>query len=150
VANVPVTVDLHGVTDGPDQRFWAVGTGGTILRSLPNPLDPWTVIGEEVTTEDLNAITFFGSIGIAVGNNGTILYSNGGSTWAQVDSPTTARLNGVGYTGSGQGGGFVAVGEGQTVIWSQLGTIWTDAVVPVRNASWGSIRGRWNAPPSRR
>jgi len=143
VSSIPVSQDLHGIAEGPNSRFWAVGAGGTILRSLGNPDAAWEQVGEGVTTEDLNAVAFFGLIGVAVGDNGTVLYSNGGSVWALVDAPTTKNLHGVAYTGSGGGGGFVAVGDQSTVIWSATGINWQAAVVPVRAASWGTIRGRW-------
>jgi hypothetical protein len=142
-SSVPTTEDLYGVALGPNQEFWAVGGGGTILRSLPNPALAWTQIASGVTTSTLRAVTFFGLIGVAVGDDGTILYSNGGDSWSPVDSPTSETLNGVAYTGSGAGGGFVAVGNSGTVLWSEFGTTWTAGAVPVRKASWGSMRHGW-------
>jgi hypothetical protein len=149
---VPTTSDLLGVAEGPgnpSRRFWCVGRGGTLLRSQPNARD-WEAQISGVTV-DLNAIAFAllssGWIGVAVGDGGTILYSNGGATWTQVDTPTQQNLYAVAYTGSGAGGGFVAAGEESTLLWSELGSLWQDVVVPVRPTSWGSIRNAW-APAS--
>ncbi|MDM7915175.1 MAG: hypothetical protein QUU85_07905, partial [Candidatus Eisenbacteria bacterium] len=149
-AQVPTDRDLFGVAGGPGAtpgRFWAVGDGGTILRSLPNP-QTWEAIPSG-TTRALRAVTFFGNFGVAVGDEGTILYSNGGSSWTAVDSGTTQNLRGVAYTGSGEGGGFVAVGDGGTILWSALGLAWEAAVVPTQATTWGTLRGRWSGSPGR-
>jgi hypothetical protein len=143
-ASVPTPLNLRGTAEGPSHRFYAVGDDGIVLRSSADPSTEWQRIALNATTENLNAITFFGFLGLAVGDHGTILYSNGGDAWSRVDSPTTYDLNGISYTGSGEGGRFVAVGDSSTVIWSTLGTVWESGVVtPTRSTSWGSIRGRW-------
>ena len=146
---VPTDADLRGVASGPGTppgRFWAVGTGGTVLRSIPSATE-WELLDPPVSV-DLNAVVFSpplhqGTVGVAVGDAGTILWSNGGHLWNEVDSPTTENLYGVAYTGSGLGGGFVAVGEGNTILWSADGISWNDVLVPIRKTTWGSIRGSW-------
>jgi photosystem II stability/assembly factor-like uncharacterized protein len=140
---VPTTANLRGVTIGPgaSPRFWAVGDDGVILRSIPNARE-WEAIFSPVTTR-LHGVAFEGSIGVAVGDGGTVLYSNGGEIWSPVQVPTGANLYAVAYTGSGAGGAFVAVGEENTVIWSAVGLVWEQKTVPVRKTTWGGIRGRW-------
>lgn len=150
VSAIPTSMDLFGVAEGPYGRFWAVGAGGMILRSLPNPAEAWERIASGATASTLRAVAFFGFYGVAVGDGGTILYSNGGDSWSPVDSPTGADLNGVGYTGSGLGGGFVAVGDQGTVLWSEVGNMWSEAVVPVRSVSWGQVRQGWGPSPTRK
>jgi hypothetical protein len=152
---VAADADLYGVAPGPGAppgRFWAVGAGGTILRSLPN-VQTWDQLVSP-TSVDLNAITFSpqltqGVIGIAVGDGGTILYSNGGENWMEVDSGISEDLYGVAYTGSGPSGGFVAVGDANVILWSALGVVWEGVLVPVEETSWGSIRGSWATPSSK-
>ena len=147
VADLPTDVDLRGIGAGPGAapgRFWAVGEGGVILRSLPN-VTQWDLLSSP-TTVDLNGVAFFGLYGVAVGDDGTILYSNGGDIWTPVDAAgTTEDLYGVAYTGSGAGGGFVAVGDENAVLWSHDGLVWQGAIVATREASWGSIRGSWRS-----
>lgn len=140
---VPTVENLRGVAVGPGAtpRFWAVGDGGVILRSLPNA-QTWELLSSPVTVR-LNAIIFEGQIGVAVGDGGTVLYSNGGETWSIMETPTGENLYAVARTGSGAGGGFVAVGEGNTVLWSSLGLVWELKPVPVKTASWGTVRGAW-------
>jgi photosystem II stability/assembly factor-like uncharacterized protein len=144
---VPTTEDLLGVAEGPgnpNTRFWAVGKSGTLIRSLPNA-EQWEALSSTVGV-DLHAVTFQPpayTIGVAVGDGGTILFSNGGATWTQVDSHTTANLYGVGYTGSGTGGGFVAVGDSNVILWSGDGMTWVDVIVATKSQTWGSIRGSW-------
>ncbi len=146
VESVPSSEDLLGVTVGPgaSQRFWAVGRNGVILRSLPNP-QQWDLLDSPAQT-DLNSVTFYGEYGVAVGDGGTILFSNGGATWTSVESPTTQDLYGVAYTGSGLGGRFVAVGDENTILFSTLGNQgWTSGVVASKRTSWGVLRGSWGS-----
>jgi photosystem II stability/assembly factor-like uncharacterized protein len=140
---VPTTQNLRGVAVGPGAtpRFWAVGDGGVILRSQPNA-QTWEQLTSPVTVR-LNAVVFEGQIGIAVGDGGTVLYSNGGDIWSVMEAPTAANLYAVARTGSGAGGGFVAVGDENTVLWSVLGLTWELKPVPVKTASWGTVRGAW-------
>lgn len=152
---VPTTEDLLGVAEGPGNpstRFWAVGRNGTLLRSLPNA-DQWEILDSTVGV-DLHAIAFQPpayTIGVAVGDDGTILFSNGGGTWTAVDSHTTAHLYGVGYTGSGGGGGgFVAVGDSNVILWSGNGTAWQDVIVATQPQTWGGIRSSWATERSAR
>ncbi len=148
---VPTGADLHGVADGPGNplaRFWAVGAGGVILRSIPSAQE-WEALTSPVTV-DLHAIAFSpplppdnSVIGVAVGNGGTILFSNGGQIWSQIPSGVTADLYGVAFTGSGAGGGFVTVGDENTILWSAFGNAWQEVLVPTEPTSWGRVRGAW-------
>ena len=145
---VPTDANLRGVALGPGAvpgRFWAVGEGGVILRSIPNG-NEWESLGSP-TSADLNAVAFDpGYIGIAVGDGGVILYSNGGDNWVIAETgELAADLYGVSYTGSGAGGGFVAVGDDNTILWSQFGLVWQEGVVATEETSWGKIRASWRS-----
>lgn len=151
VESVPTGLDLRGVGLGPGAapgRFWAVGEEGVILRSTPNPTT-WEAQASPTSTR-LSDVVFFGNLGVAVGDGGTILYSNGGDLWTAVESGTSENLYGVAYTGSGAGGGFVAVGEANVILWSRFGNVWIDVIVSVETTSWGSIRSRWLPLPDDR
>lgn len=153
--NVPTTRDLQGIGSEPlgntAPRFWAVGDAGTILLSPTSPAGVWTLQSSPVTA-DLHAVALFRLlpdnvlIAIAVGNGGTILRSTDTATWTQIDSGTTQDLYGVAYTGSGSGGGFVAVGEQNTILWSPTGLVWSNVVVPTERTTWGRVRGAWRSP----
>lgn len=148
VAPDPTAEDLLAVAEGPGSplpRFWAVGRNGTILRSTSNA-QQWTQLDSPVSV-DLNGIVFFGATGVAVGEGGTILFSNGGETWTPVESPTPQDFYAVAYTGSGLGGRFVAVGEENAIVYSTLGNVWDQGVVASRKTTWGGVRGAWG--PSR-
>lgn len=154
-AIVPTTRNLHGICSEPEGTtgpvFWAVGEGGTILVSSVNPAGTWELQASPVSV-DLHAVAMYRLlpdnvvIAIAVGDGGTIIRSTDRATWTQVDSGTTLDLYGIAYTGSGTGGGFVAVGDESTVLWSPTGVVWSGAVVPTEKKSWGNVRGAWRNP----
>ncbi len=83
------------------------------------------------------------SLIVAVGDSGTILYSNGGVTWAAATTvPTPNNLRGVTYMypnpatttlPSGSAGAWIAVGAGGTLISSVNGVNWTAVTSPTTN-----------------
>ncbi len=157
--SVPTTRDLHGIASEPVgsliPRFWAVGDAGTILLSSTSPAGTWVSQTAPVSA-NLRAVAIHRLLPdnvltcVAVGEGGTILRSTDTATWTQVDSGTLRNLYGVAYTGSGSGGGFVAVGEQNTILWSPTGLDWSNVVVPVEKSTWGTIRGAWRNPGSGR
>jgi photosystem II stability/assembly factor-like uncharacterized protein len=103
---------------------WAVGeTGGQIHvfdETVTYPSNPWKTYKLPVSTT-LRAITFAGkSLGLAVGDKGTILRSvdGKGQVWKQVTSPVTATLRAVAMRGSSLAW---AVGDKGTVLHSSDG-----------------------------
>ncbi len=63
VDGVPTEEELRGIALGPGAlpgRFWAVGTGGTILRSIPNATE-WTELETPIDI-DLNGIGFLAAL----------------------------------------------------------------------------------------
>ena len=72
----------------------------------------------------LNDIAYNNSILVTVGDEGTILTSVDGITWAERVSGTDENLNAVNYASNiGQ---FIAVGNNNVIIKSDDGIIWTD------------------------
>ncbi len=89
-------ISLNGVTCG-DDRFVAVGdkpaSGGdaVILRS-----DSWAsnwISVTSPTTSDLNAVYYGNGRYVAVGDSGTIYYSDNGTSWTAATSNTATNIN---------------------------------------------------------
>ncbi|MBC8042686.1 MAG: T9SS type A sorting domain-containing protein [Rhizobacter sp.] len=101
----------------------AVGVGGTILRSADGGAN-WVNVSSSVTnldnitaplTTDLLSVEFVDeTIGYACGKNGVILQTNdGGLSWRQQPSGTTADINDIAVSANGTGN---AVGSGTTAL----------------------------------
>ena len=132
-------VNLYGVAKMADDRFLAVGAGGTILRTAngndweemdsPTSADLFGVAAREGGTPQ--------NIVVAVGAGGVIFYTTAyGNTWHQADSPVTRTLRDVTFTGSE----FLACGDNETLIRSVNGQVWTDHTA-AEKPSWGNIKG---------
>jgi len=67
-----------------NKQFVGVGNGGLIATSADglNWTDDYNA---GVTTADLNAVAWNGSVYVAVGNDETVLHSTDGTTWTSVD-----------------------------------------------------------------
>jgi len=117
IANpLPTPNNLYALTYGGN--YLAAGAGGVILLSADAAT--WTAQASG-TANDLYGLANNGSgLYVAVGANGTIIYSGGGN-WSAASSPTSNALYGVAY-GSGQ---FVAVGAQGAVLSSSDGVNWT-------------------------
>lgn len=148
------SLSLKSITWGEDLinvgvgRFVAVGDNGEILVS--NDGISWRfyknqiIIGDETvevnwTVKDLNAIFWSNGLYVAVGEEGTILISEGPQfveevsevdqevtlvetwNWLEVDSGIVADLYGVTWGG----GKYVAVGNGGNILYSNDGITWT-------------------------
>jgi hypothetical protein len=96
---------------------WILGTGGTILRRVPNG---WSQAVTSVTEEVWGVAGDALDALVAVGQNGLILESSdSGATWLQRASPTTRTLFAVASDGNGR---MVAVGSGGTILVRENGT----------------------------
>ena len=89
--------------------------------AVADPLDTWHLRYTSSYSTSVYAITYANGIFVAVGNQGTILYSVDGIAWEPRTSGTSMNLNGVTY-GNGT---FVAVGDHGTILISPDGQIWT-------------------------
>ena len=81
------------------------------------------------TSQSLHGVAFGNGVYVAVGDNGTILYSTDTATWIPEVSGTTNRLNGVKYGNNG----FVAVGDASAIFQSTDGITWVQRASPVSN-----------------
>ncbi len=103
------TGDLNAAGCGPDGQFWAVGSGGTILRGFGAGWAP-SASGSEVELYGVAGLA--GGRAVAVGAAGTLLAFDG-AQWQARPTPTDATLYGVwGLAGDA----IVAVGQGGTVL----------------------------------
>ncbi len=93
--------------------------------------DPFDVLNPRFsgTSQSLHGVTFGNGAYVAVGDNGTILYSTDSITWIPEASGTTNRLNGVKYGANA----FVAVGDASTILNSSDGITWSQCSSPVTN-----------------
>ncbi|HCX75624.1 MAG TPA: photosystem I reaction center subunit IV, partial [Algoriphagus sp.] len=93
--------------------LYLAGTNGFITRSSDSG-GTWDLSVTSNSTTNLKDLMFFDfAIGIAIGENGLILYSFGGSQWEPVNSGTSRNLNGLAKLGEFQA---IAVGDGGTII----------------------------------
>lgn len=75
--------------------LYLAGTGGLITRSSDSG-ETWDLGVNSSTAEDLKDLMFFDyAEGIAIGSNGEILYSFGGTNWEKVESLTSKNFNGL-------------------------------------------------------
>lgn len=75
--------------------LYLAGTGGFITRSSDSGVT-WDLNIDSGTPNDLKDLMFFDFIeGIAIGSNGELLYSYGGTNWEKVESLTSENFNGL-------------------------------------------------------
>ncbi|WP_268033263.1 YCF48-related protein [Algoriphagus sp. PAP.12] len=73
--------------------LYLAGTGGFITRSSDSGVT-WDLNIDSATPNDLKDLMFFDyAEGIAIGSNGEILYSYGGTNWEKVESLTSENFN---------------------------------------------------------
>lgn len=119
---------INDVTFSEEGIAWAVGDGGTILRSPPDSPDygnNWIPVvgGMGVNLQDIQFINPFE--GWIVGNGGTILHTiDGGATWEIETSPTSQNLQSVYFLDAVHGW---AVGNNGTILYWD-GSVWALAV----------------------
>jgi len=113
---------LKGIQMISSTEGWACGDAGAMLHTV-DAGESWTVI--TLTGSDLHQIVFKdASIGIVVGDNGTVFVTtNGGTNWIAKSSSTSSQLRGAAYAG---GSTFYAVGDdGAAVKSTDNGNTWT-------------------------
>ena len=128
------TTTFNDITHTPGYaRLVAVSSGGQAFLSNNNGV---TWAAQSSAGPALNGVDFFegANIGVAVGNNGTILRSvDAGSNWAAVSSGTAQDLFGVHCIGSPTSptDTIVAVGAGGTIVRStDAGLTWAVTTLP--------------------
>lgn len=138
---------LNAVCFRPDgRRGWAVGDGGTMLRTT-NAGAGWLRVSVP-TTFDLNGVWFTGDAdGWAVGNGGVVLRTtDGGVSWRRLTNVTAGvALHDVCFTSPTTG---FAVGANGTVLrTTNAGGSWTQTTLPtgfaLRSVAFGSALDGW-------
>jgi photosystem II stability/assembly factor-like uncharacterized protein len=97
---VPTTSDLHAFIYGRPNNaagaaFYIFGAGGTIMVAS-SPLSNWTLETQPASANNLYAAAI-GSRIVAVGANGSIIYSDDGFNWQLANNPNTTDLFSVVY-----------------------------------------------------
>src|SRR5262249_24963352 len=107
------TFSLHGVWFTTDVTGFAVGNGGTVMRTR-NAGGSWTRLLNVNASENLHDVCFADTaLGWAVGANGAIVRTvDGGASWSK-QTPTAAQLNSVSFSDAANGW---AVGEGGVIM----------------------------------
>ncbi len=117
------------------QLGWAVGSGGTILKTVDGGKKWKKVVSG--TTASLSAVFFFDEKqGWAVGANGTIRRSqDGGNTWHQQLVDTQVALYGLSFVSPSEG--WVVGGNGTILHTKDGGTHWVDQASKTSAALYG-------------
>lgn len=114
-AQIPaIASDLRGCTCVEASLYYAVGDGGTILKSTGVHGAAFVAEASGVGA-DLHAVAVLQNRVVAVGAGGTIVRSAAlsGGGWTAVTSPVTETLHGV----AGTTVASIAVGEGGVILW---------------------------------
>lgn len=86
-----------------------------------SPLDRWHSRNTPIPVDKLKSIIYGDDLFLAVGSNGTILSSEYGVEWSNVDSTISTCLNAVSYLN----GLFLAAGDDGVILTSPDGLNWT-------------------------
>src|SRR5437773_2089461 len=136
--------NLNGVAYNPVlNRIVAVGDAATLFagdfnytNTIPNPgVTAWTAATSIPAgfVSDLSAVTFSGSVFIALGTDGSILTSPDGNTWTAATSvpsggPAGPRMNSIAFGLISGAPIYVAVGDGGNIFTSTDNRVtWTPA-----------------------
>ena len=95
-----------------------------------DPLSQWTWQFPYPQGNTLRAVTYGGGQFVAVGDNGTIITSPDGHTWASQTYGVFPNLKGVAYAS----GEYAAVGDGGIILVSSNATAWTQIPAVTTNA----------------
>jgi len=107
--------DSGTIQTSPDTTVWTIQTSGT-----NNNLNAVLCLFDLRTNGAMadTGVPFFcnGQYNVAIGNNGTIISSPEGKSWATQSSGTQRNLNGI----SGRGNMFIVVGDHGTILTSSI------------------------------
>ncbi|MGZ3430163.1 MAG: WD40/YVTN/BNR-like repeat-containing protein, partial [Polyangia bacterium] len=104
------TTELRGVWGVPG-HIWAVGSGGTILKSTGTTWSPET----SGTPNELRAVFGTSATDVWVVGDGVVLHSDGGGTWTAAADGVPADVN-LRALGGRPGGPVWAVGNAWTIV----------------------------------
>jgi photosystem II stability/assembly factor-like uncharacterized protein len=125
----------------PDlDRGWIVGSGGVIIATFDGG-ESWNTVdsGTSKNLNNIDAVATGASLSVwAVGDGGTLLHSQDGTTWERVDLGLTEVLNGVDFLPGGLVG-WVAGNNGLLLRTTDGGANWS-VIDPGTNSSLKSVR----------
>ncbi len=129
------TQPLYGVSFADQNVGWAVGGGGTILRTTDGGTT-WKA-QPSTTTQTLYGVSFANATtGWAVGGRGTLLRTtDGGTTWKAQPSTTTQTLYGVSFANATTG--WAVGGRGTVLRTTDGGATWTAQPSGARDTLYG-------------
>jgi hypothetical protein len=110
----------------------------TLAKAESGPQPVPTVEPVAGANASLLAVTWGDGVWVAVGRNGTILYSLDALDWTRCEPITRSHLRGMVY----DRGLFVVVGDDGVILVSSDGIAWTEANSPVSQSLWGVSAGR--------
>jgi len=121
---LPTTHDLHELVFG-NGRFIAFAASRDLVYHSTNGVN-W-VSNQTALVSQVTCARFINGRFTAVGNNGTILFSDDGLNWFGTNAPTTDALNTLTY-----GKGRYVVGSYFSTGYSMDGTNWTIQPAPMQ------------------
>ncbi len=133
------TNNLNGVTCDNSGNCVAAGQNNTLLYTSGGGGGIWQqgTLPSTMSSKYLWGVAYGTpySIGtfVAVGSNGTILYSTNGTNWTKITSGTSLYLDRVTWSGSQ----FVAVGQDGIILTSPDGSTWTHQTSDTNQFLWG-------------
>lgn len=101
-----------------DERFIAVGDGGTVLSSRDGTA--WTVLDSGIT-DNLRSLTWTGTRLVAIAEDGKVLTSENGTSWTERGTNLNKLMRQVAWTGKV----LSAVGRDGNTATSSDGVTWT-------------------------
>jgi photosystem II stability/assembly factor-like uncharacterized protein len=112
--------DFYGVSAYDATNVWAVGAQGTIIKWNGTAWGPQTSPVTTALRDVSMSYTDPNYWGWAVGDGGTIIYTDNGSAWSTKASGTTRNLRGISFSSATSAW---AVGDGGTILYYN-GTSW--------------------------
>lgn len=112
--------------------FLTLGNAGTARLTASGSVTDWSTVGTITPTPPayISSVTF-GSELVAVGSNGAIFTSSGGTSWTSRTSNVTGTLNSIAYNGTST---YIAVGNGGLILSAPNGgNTWTQLSSPFVN-----------------
>ncbi len=133
----PTSADLYGIWGSSGTDIFAVGTNATIVRYV-NQVGWQSMTPPDGFTDTLYDVWGSSASDVyAVGAGGALIHYDG-SSWSEVESPTSYTLKGIWGSSADN---YVAVGEGGTLI-TYNGSSWSTVTSPTAadlSEVWGSV-----------
>ena len=126
--SIPSSPQVNGFYLFAPSVLYVAGNSGFVAKSFESG-DVWDKGTTTNTTENLKDLMFFDfQFGVAIGENGQLSYSNGGTIWTDIPKITEENLNGLAKLDGLQA---IAVGNKGTIVkTSDMGINWDIIPIP--------------------